>query len=94
MQPIDLPPRSILLREKVRQARFHPPDDAATTKGMEDCGILEVLIEPADEENALPRLHSFWEPTEEEWERMKQGEPIRITVWGNGLAPMSVSVGY
>lgn len=94
MEPIELPARSILLRPKIRQARFQPPEDATNTKGIENCGVLEVLIEPADEDNALPRLHSFWIPSEEEWERMKAGEPIRITIWGNGLAPMAVGVGY
>lgn len=94
MEPIDIPARAILVRKEVRQAKFMPPppENGKVLKGMEDCGTLDVLIEPRDEENELPRLHSWWVPNAEERRLIRQGMPIRITVYGDGLQPMALVV--
>lgn len=94
MEPIPIPPRSILLREKIKQLKFMPPEGNDAIKGLEDCGTLEVLVEPTDEEHDLPRLHSFWVLSEEDMEKIQEGVPIRVTISGQGLSPMALTVDY
>lgn len=94
MEPMEIPARAILVRKEVRQAKFMPPPPAngQALKGMEDCGTLDVLIEPRDEEHDLPRLHSWWVPDAQERRLIRQGVPIRLTVYGDGIQPMSLEV--
>lgn len=92
MNPIDIPATAID-HPRTRRINFGPPEDAEETKGIEDCGNLQVLAEPPDEHNALPRLHSWWMPTAEEAVRLLQGQPIRLTVWSVGMYPVAIGVG-
>lgn len=94
MNPIPIPPQSVLMRRDVFEATFGPPEDSEEVKGMEDCGTLAVLVEKPNKEYYMNRLHSYWQPTDEEKERLRLGQPVRVTIFGSGMPPVAIGVGF
>lgn len=93
MNPIPIPPAVILQAPQSKQVRMTPPPDYDKIHGMEDCGVLDILVLPKDEDYGVWRLISWWEPDEEERAAIAEGKPIRLTFFGaDGLPPIALGV--
>lgn len=56
----------------------------------EQCGSLRVF-RGKDTETDIDVIVSQWQPSVEELERIKRGEPIFLTVYGRGMPAVSLS---
>lgn len=55
-----------------------------------DCAHLAIRDMPIN--GGVPSMHSLWEPTPEELERLNKGAKIRLMVVGTTHPPVMVSV--
>jgi hypothetical protein len=55
------------------------------------CGHLAIRDMPVN--GGVPAMHSVWEPTPEELERLKAGAPIYLCIIGTVHPPVSLAVG-
>jgi hypothetical protein len=55
------------------------------------CAHLAILDEPLP--GGVPAMHSVWEPTPDEIERLKAGASIYLCVVGAAHPPVSLAVG-
>lgn len=60
-----------------------PPD-------MENCQDLRVRIAKDAQDNMT--ITSAWYPSPDEVRALAAGQPVWVTVWGNGLPPMALGV--
>lgn len=56
-----------------------------------DCGHLAIRDMPVN--GGVPAMHSVWEPTPDELERLKAGAQIYLCIIGSTHPPVAMSVG-
>lgn len=56
-----------------------------------DCARLAIRDMPVNGD--VPSMHSVWEPTPDELERLKAGAPVYLMIVGTVHPPVMVSVG-
>ena len=92
MEPARVPAQSLAARPWAHVVDFGPPRNAASTRGLEDCGTLPVLVDQVPDRD-LPICRSYWTPTADELAALNAGEPVQLAVWGVQV-PVDVQVGY
>ena len=72
----------------------HPQTNFVFTAppGMQDCDDLNVVRATVQNEPDTKLIMSYWKPTAEELAELNFGGHVRLTIVGQGMPPVALSV--